>query len=217
MTKRVLTFGETMGLAINDQVGSLATSRGYTMSFGGAESNVAIALTRLGTPTTWVSKLGTDPFGALIRRELRAEGVEVIVTSDTGRPTGFMLKERRTTSIGSVTFWRAGSAASTITPEDIPDDVLSAADLVHITGIPFALSPSARDTAFDLLERAQRLGRPISFDVNHRERLRPASHAAEDYRRVIPYCSVVFAGDEEAAILVGDGTPAELADRLCQL
>jgi 2-dehydro-3-deoxygluconokinase len=217
MIARVLTFGETMGLATNDQAGTLTTSRSCTMSFGGAESNVAIALTRLGTPVTWVSRLGTDPFADLIRRELRAEGVDVVAAADPLHPTGFMLKERRTASIGSVTFWRSGSAASRITPDAISDELIAGADLVHITGIPFALSSTARATAFDLLDRAKQLGTPISFDVNHRERLRPASHAAEDYRAVIPYCTVVFAGDDEAAILVGDGTPAELADRLCRL
>jgi 2-dehydro-3-deoxygluconokinase len=217
MSARVLTFGETMGLATNDQAGTLTTSRSCTMSFGGAESNVAIALTRLGTAATWVSRLGTDPFADVIRRELRAEGVEVLAAADPLHPTGFMLKERRTASIGSVTFWRSGSAASRITPDAISDELIARADLVHITGIPFALSSTARATAFDLLDRAKRLGIPISFDVNHRERLRASSLAAEDYRAVIPYCSVVFAGDDEAAILVGDGTPAELADRLCRL
>lgn len=211
---RVLTFGETMGLGVNEQPGALTASRSYRMSFGGAESNVAIALRRLGTSATWVSRLGDDPFGRLIARELAAEGVEVVAGIDPAHATGFMLKERRTATSGSVTFWRDGSAASRLRPDDIPDALIEAADLVHVTGITLGLSPGTRAAVFDVLERAQRRGTRISFDVNHRERLWPAAVAAEHYGDVLPYADIVFAGDEEAAMIVGPGEPIDLAREL---
>lgn len=214
---RVVTFGEAMGLATNDALGPLATSRAYTMSFGGAEANVAIALTRLGVDATWISRLGADPVGTFIARELRAEGVEVITSIDDDAPTGFMLKERRTSSMASVSFWRKGSAASKLLPEDVPGEALAAATLLHTTGIAFALSDQARDTAFDVLERAQSIGLAISFDVNHRSKLWNERDAAAVYERIIPSCSVVFAGDDEARMIVGDGEPIELAMRLRDL
>lgn len=217
MSGYVLTFGETMGLAINTRAGAIATSREATLSFGGAESNVAIALARLGTDVTWCSRLGTDPFGPLIERELRAEGVTVRAAIDVDHPTGFMLKERRSSAVASVAYWRAGSAASFLSPDDIPDELIANSSLVHVTGIMPALSAGARHTSLDVVARARALGVPVSVDINHRERLWAAATAADTYRELVAASTLAFASDHEAQIVVGDGDPVELAERLAAL
>ena len=216
-TPRVLTFGETMGLATNQHLGRMTTSRDYSMSFGGAESNVAIALARLGIPSTWVSRLGSDPFGDLIVRELRSESVTVVAERDPNRPTGFMLKERRTSGMGAVYYWRRDSAAASLRPSDVSDELIAGADLMHVTGITPALSDDARATVFDALRRAAMAGVPVSFDVNHRTSLWSSESAAAAYREILPYCRVVFAGDDEAALIVGEVPPSDLARRLVEL
>lgn len=53
----VLTLGETMALFDPQPGGS------YALRFGGAESNLAIALARLGVEVRWISRLGPDRFG----------------------------------------------------------------------------------------------------------------------------------------------------------
>ncbi|MGF1343689.1 PfkB family carbohydrate kinase [Streptomyces flavovirens] len=50
---RLVTFGEAMGRVSADQIGLLDTSRTFTVSVGGAESNVAVAAARLGADVTW--------------------------------------------------------------------------------------------------------------------------------------------------------------------
>ena len=47
------------------------------IGIGGAESNVAIGLARLGVASTWISRVGDDAFGTFVTREIRAEGVRV--------------------------------------------------------------------------------------------------------------------------------------------
>ncbi len=54
---RVVTFGETMALLRPDETGSLADIDRLRIGIGGAESNVAIGLARLGADVTW---LGPD-------------------------------------------------------------------------------------------------------------------------------------------------------------
>lgn len=215
---RALTFGETMGLASSAQPGPLSHSRLFTVGFGGAETNVAIGLCRLDVHTTWVSRLGDDSLADLIRRELRAEGVTVHAATDSTAPTGFMLKERRTSTTAIVNYFRAGSAASRMTPQDVPDELIADADLVHVTGITPALSAAAHDTTLDVVGRAGAAGIPISFDLNYRSRLWDLDVARRTYQKIIPHCAVVFAGEDEAAILPpGSNTgsrPADLAARL---
>jgi len=214
---RVITFGETMGLAVNDVPGSIATARAYSMGFGGADSNVAIALSRLGVRTAWISRLGTDPFGDLIERELRAEGVDVRAPRDPRHPTGFMLKQRRTQHTASVTFWRRGSAASHLSAADFPEDALGGAELLHLTGITPGLSASAREAVFTAADRARAAGVAVSFDVNHREGVWSRDEAAPVYRRLAAVADIVFAGDDEAAILVPAAPADELARAIAQL
>ena len=62
---------------------------------GGAESNVAIGVSRLGVPATWIGRLGRDPIGDLVERNLLAERVRAVVHRDDA-PTAIMLRERRT-------------------------------------------------------------------------------------------------------------------------
>src|ERR1700712_1809423 len=90
----VVTIGETMALLTAPSRG-LHSGSCLPIGIGGAESNVAIGLARLGVRSSWLSRVGADAFGALITRELRAEGVRVIAQQDPTAPTGLMVKEHR--------------------------------------------------------------------------------------------------------------------------
>src|SRR5205823_5941427 len=74
---RVLTAGETMALLDPVEDGPLELGGGLTLRIAGAESNFAIALARLGVETTWVSRVGADPLGALMVGAIAGEGVDV--------------------------------------------------------------------------------------------------------------------------------------------
>ena len=54
----VVTLGETMALMSTERYGPLPHSPTLSLGIGGAESNVAIGLRRLGVDVTWISKVG---------------------------------------------------------------------------------------------------------------------------------------------------------------
>ncbi|WP_404444771.1 sugar kinase [Microbacterium marinum] len=213
-----MTIGETMGLATSARVGSLMHDRSFDLSFGGAESNVAVGLSRLGISATWVSRLGEDSIGDLIRRELRAEGVRVVAETDRLAPTGFMLKERRSAERTNVMFYRRGSAASTMGVREVAAAPIEDAALLHLTGIFPALSESTRQATFSAIERAGNADVPVSFDLNFRSKLWSADTASAVFRQIVPSCSVVFAGVEEAQLLFPDlDAASDLAHALVDL
>ena len=82
-----------------------------TFGMGGSESNVAIGVRRLGVPATWIGRVGADPPGDLILRELRAEQVQAITVADPS-PTGLMARWRPSGAHGRVTYYRRHSAGS---------------------------------------------------------------------------------------------------------
>src|SRR3989442_2087444 len=73
----VVTIGETM-LRLSAPPGvPLEQAPQLDVHVAGAESNVAIALCRLGTTAGWISRLVDTPLGRRIVHELRAHGVDI--------------------------------------------------------------------------------------------------------------------------------------------
>ena len=215
MTVGVVTIGETMGLFIASTPGGRPTD--FRRGIGGAESNVAIGLARLGTPSTWVGRLGADGTGELVLRELRAEGVASGAILDHEAPTGLMVKTQPIAGRTAVEYHRAGSAGSRLSPGDIDAELIRSAQLLHVTGITPALSESAAAAIDRALDVAADAGIPISFDVNHRPSLWAGRDFAAAYRSIASRADIVFAGEDEAALLVTGTDPEDYARRLADL
>lgn len=214
----VVTLGETMGLMKAETPGPLSQVSSLSLGMGGSESNVAIALSRLGTSVAWAGRVGDDSLGDLVLRELAAEGVVVDPLRDAAAPTGIMIKERRTMDYLKVWYYRRGSAGSRFSRDDVPAGRIANAKLLHLTGITPALSPSAAEAAQYAIDVAREAGVLVSFDLNYRAALWPEAEAGEVFRTFIAQADVVFAGDDEAAIAVGvSGDSLELARRVAAL
>ncbi len=214
---RVVTLGETMALVRAAHVGSLATESEMRLGVGGAESNVAIALSRLGTPATWLGRVGADPLGERILRELRAEGVDARAIVDDGAPTGLMVKESRTPTSTRVLYYRSASAGSRLSVEDVATAEIATAGLLHVSGITPALSESAAAAVDAAIDAAGEAGIPVSFDVNHRASLWVGRDSSSVYRRLAARSTIVFAGEDEARLLAEGESPAVLARRIAEL
>jgi 2-dehydro-3-deoxygluconokinase len=215
----LVTLGETLGLLVAEDVGPLALAKGMRLSMGGAESNVAIGVSRLGVPATWIGRLGRDPIGDLVERHLIAERVRAIVHRDDA-PTAIMLRERRTSSTQNVTYYRHGSAGSHLCPEDLPAGVVEGAGVLHLTGITPALGEGPAAAVREAMRRARAAGVPVSFDLNYRSRLWDAATAAPVFRELAAGADMVFAGDDEARIaleLDDKASPEKLAAALAEL
>ncbi len=179
----------------------------YRLRIGGAESNFAIALTRLNVDVTWISRLGADPFGDLVLDALTAEGVEVRALRDADRPTGVYFKSRAY-GMTRMHYYRVGSAASQLSSADVPDEALDGVELVHLTGITTALAPGARELVHGLARRARERGITVLFDPNYRPALwsSPGEAAA-----ALPEADWVLCGLEEGNRLFGTRTAEGLA------
>jgi 2-dehydro-3-deoxygluconokinase len=202
----LFTFGETMGLVSADDIGLIGYVRSFSYGIGGAESNVAVGVARLGGAATWLGRVGRDATGDLIERRLRAEGVRTLAIRDDAF-TGLMVRYRRTGESTNVDYHRAGSAGSRLGQADIPVAELESAAIVHVTGITPALSGSARAAVFQAVETARAAGVPVSLDVNYRGKLWSRFDAAPVLRDLASRADVVFAGPDEAALFLGDEAP----------
>jgi 2-dehydro-3-deoxygluconokinase len=198
--------GESMALVAPDPPRPLAEGGPMRLDVAGAESTVASYLAMLGARVAWASRVGADPLGVLVRTRIAGHGVDVsLVDVDPTAPTGVFFKDpaERTT----VHYYRAGSAASRLGPEDLDRPAVRGCRVLHLSGITPALSPSCAE----LVHRGLSMTGPLrSFDVNHRPGLWPAEVAAPVLAGLADRADLVFVGLDEASTLWGTATPADV-------
>lgn len=219
MSPRLLTLGESMVQLNATTPGPLRYVRTFERHAAGSESNVAIGVVRMGLQAEWFSRVGEDEFGRYLLQTFRGEGVEVgRVITDGDAPTGIYFVQRDFPLPGqsAIYYYRAGSAASRLSPEDLPAGLVEEADALHLTGITLALSPGARRVAFAAAQRARAAGRLVSFDTNLRLKLWSAEEARPHLQEMIGLADVLFVGERDHQALWGGEQPGEEAVRALQ-
>jgi 2-dehydro-3-deoxygluconokinase len=207
---RVITAGETMALVVPPSPGRLRHATSLSLSIGGAESNVAIGLARLGIPASWISVLGDDELGELVLHRLRAEGVDTSgVRRIADRATGLYLREEVAGRL-RVYYYRSGSAAATLSPNAFDPSMLQGAAFLHLTGITGALSQECAEFLPCAATTARDAGVRVSYDVNYRSRLWEPSAAQAATEALLPLIDVLFVGHDEANALWGWETDTAL-------
>ena len=134
----VALFGEAMLLLVADRPGPLENAEAFHKRTAGAETNVAIGLSRLGLKVGWASRLGTDSMARALLATMQGEGIDCShVICDPTQRTGFQFKGRVTDgSDPPVEYHRKGSAASQMGPADVPHAIeypLVGDDLLAVT------------------------------------------------------------------------------------
>ncbi|MFC4054693.1 sugar kinase [Actinomadura syzygii] len=214
----LVTFGETMARLENPVVGPMRHARTLDLGIGGAESNTAIGLRRLGATAAWFGRVGDDEFGRLITTALAGEGVRIDhAVTDASAPTALLFKERRSGTLTRVQYYRTGSAGSRLGPADVPHALIRSARVLHVTGITAAISRTARAALDDAVETARDAGVPVSLDLNYRSALWSPDEAGESLRDLVKRADLVFATEAEARLVVAADDPAGLATGLAAL
>jgi 2-dehydro-3-deoxygluconokinase len=192
----VIALGETM-LSFVARDGTVETATEFLATHGGAETNALVELSRRGLHTAWVSRLGDDPAGHRIRTALTEEDIDLRwVQADDERPTGLMVRD----TVGNVRYWRAGSAASALSPSDLDHVPVGHARAVLVTGITAMLGPGPHAAAIAFLERARGLR---AVDPNLRAGLWGSDRPRDLLNPLLARCDVLLGGERELSVLVG--------------
>jgi 2-dehydro-3-deoxygluconokinase len=208
----VVTFGETMVLFAPAEREKLETASTYHASIGGAESNCAIGLARLGHSVCWVSRIGADPFGSRVLKTLRGESVNVSrVQVSASEPTGIMFKEPAPGNTSRVFYYRRNSAAAALQAESFES---LRSKYLFVTGITPALSASNRALTSELVNRFRASGAKVVFDPNMRFRLWNSEQARTVFLELARNCDILIPSLAEAEILTGFAEPDAMLDGL---
>ncbi|MBS4045731.1 MAG: sugar kinase [Alphaproteobacteria bacterium] len=205
----ILCLGEAM-VEFNQTGG--ADSDQYLRGYGGDTSNCAIAAARQGAASAYCTLVGQDVFGDLLLDLWQREQVD---TSTVGRrsdmPTAIYFVTHGAAG-HTFTYYRKGSAASHMTPPDLPGDALEQARLLHVSGITLAVSASLRDTAMAAMARMRKAGKLVSFDTNLRLKLWPLETARDAIHAALKQSDIALPSLEDATALTGLSDPLAILD-----
>ncbi len=197
--------------------GPLRYVRYYEVHVAGTEANMLVGLTKLGYRTGIITRVGDDEFGKLIVNFLRGEGVDVSrVRIDPEAYTGIYFIQRHFPVPGSSTvyYYRRGSAASKLSPEDVDEEYVAHAGAVILTGITLALSESCRRAVEKMYGIAISQGKDVIFDTNIRMKLwRREDRAREAIARFLG-AKLVFTNREDLGILFPGLSVIDAAKRI---
>ena len=210
----VALFGEAMLLLVANEPGPLEHATGFHKRTAGAETNVAIGLSRLGLKVGWASRLGTDSMGRYLIAAMKGEGIDCShVICDAAQRTGFQFKGRVTDgSDPPVEYHRKGSAASQMGPADVDEAWLRSARHLHATGVFAAISDTSLQAALKTMDVMRAAGRTISFDTNLRPTLWSSTETMRHWiNELASRADWVLPGIEEGLLLTGHTRPEDVA------
>lgn len=214
----VLCFGESLVDLLPDRRGRLRECESFTVHSGGAPSNVAVGLARLGRPVGLCGVLGDDELGRLLERKLTDEGIRARFRFTRDAATGcwfIALDEHGNRSFFSPS--GTGSADKRLSRQDAERADIGEARYLHF-GSSGHVRPEGNEALFVALARARDEGTRVSFDPNVRAHLwsDPADLRALCLR-ALPSCDVVKLSHDESEAVLGEADPRRAARKLRDL
>ena len=206
----VVALGEAM---VEFNQARAADPHTWVQGFGGDTSNMAIAAARLGARAGYVTRVGNDAFGRMLlelwqRERVAIEGVGV----DDGAPTGVYFVSHGASG-HEFSYLRAGSAASRMTPDAMPLDVLRDTRVLHLSAISQAISTSACDASFVAIDAARAAGARITYDTNLRLKLWSLARARAIIFETMRMVDYALPSLDDASRLFDSEDPARIVER----
>ena len=183
----------------------------FTPGFGGDSSNAAIAAARLGARAAYITRVGDDMFGEAFLDLWRQEGVSARhVSRDRDAPTGVYFITHSPDG-HHFTYLRKGSAASRMTPADVPEDAVRHTRFLHASGVSLAISETAEAAVRFAFALALKAGVQVSLDTNFRERLWSPAKAGPVIDELAGVASILKTALDDGQKLTGLSDPAAIA------
>lgn len=205
--KKIICFGELMFRLNPPGYERITQTDTLELNYGGAEANVAVALSNMGMNTAFVSRLPDSETGQAAVNALRRYGVDTDMVVRGGDRVGIYYVEKGAAQRSSkVIYDRKYSSIATASREDFDwDKIFANASWFHVTGITPALGDNVAEITLDALKAARKAGIPVSCDPNYRKNLWTLEKAGAVLSNMLPYVDLFIGNEDTADKLFGIG------------
>ena len=203
---KFVSFGEIMLRLKSPGHERFFQSPALEATFGGGESNVAVALANYGFDAAFVTALPSNDVAEACIREVRSFGVDVSNIRRSGDRMGiYFLEGGANQRPSKVVYDRAHSAIAECGPGDFDwAYIFKDAEWFHITGITPALTQSAADLSLEACKAAKAAGVTVSCDFNFRGKLwKYGKSAPEVMQDLVKFVDVGIANEEDCQKSLG--------------
>ena len=171
---------------------------------GGAPANVVGAVTKLGIPSKFLTKLGDDPFGDYIVEVLDEAGIDTSnIARDKEGETALAFVSLASDGNRDFKFYRKNSADLRYSVEDIPTDILNDCGMIHFCSVDLVESPM-KEAHKKLIDMAIAQNVKVSFDPNLRFSLwDDLDQLKETVNDFLKYADIIKISDEELEFITG--------------
>ena len=204
--KKVVTFGELMLRLTPPAREMILQTPNMVCTFGGAEANVAVAVSAYGDEAKFVTALPKNDLGKAAVSELRRFGIDTSAIKMTGKRLGLYFTETGSNMRPSkVIYDRDNTAIAAVKPGDFNwDEILDGADWFHVTGITPALSESLCEATIEALKKCKEKGVTVSCDLNYRKKLwKWGKEPIEVMPELAKYIDYMIANEEDCQKCLG--------------
>ena len=172
---------------------------------GGAPTNVACGLGRLGLSVALIARIGSDPLGRCLLQTLEQYAVDdAYVQIDPQRFTTVTIVMPKSEDMLRYAIYRSGSADGALSFQEIPAELFSHARVLHYGSLCMA-SESSRQTTLLAIQAAKDHGMMTSVDVNLRPNSwKSAAQMAQEARCLVELSDIVKLTLDEARLLALD-------------
>lgn len=195
----VITLGEPLiRFEPNNQYDRLERTETLRMALGGAELNVAAALSNVGNLKTGIiTKLPDNPIGRWVEHYIDSYKISTDFIVHGGSRVGTYYSEKGSRPrTAAVTYDRENSSFAESRIEDFSKHLKVKTKIFHSTGITLALNENTRNTAIEMFKHFKKNGAFISFDVNFRSNLWTEDEARETITEILPLVDILFISEE---------------------
>jgi 2-dehydro-3-deoxygluconokinase len=212
----LVTFGEAMVRLTPPEFRRLEQATSFDVFVGGGELNVAVAATRLGISSRWVSRLPENALGRMIASRAREQGVDLRIDWTADDRAGLYFAELGASPrASSVLYDRAGSAISKVVPGTIDwQSSFDGARWFHVSGITPAISDSAAKATAEALRAAKKAGLTVSYDLNYRSKLWSTKKARSVQEPFMEHVDVLITTEEDSRLIFGVGEKPDTYEHL---
>jgi 2-dehydro-3-deoxygluconokinase len=206
MNPNVICFGELMMRLNTIGHQRFLQASSWEAFYGGSEANVSVLLSRLGTPSSFVTRFPDNDLGQAAVDALRMHGVDTTFVLRGGDRLGLYFTETSNSLRPSrIIYDRKDSSYATLQPGMIPwSTVFEKAKWYHWSGIAAAVSATAAAVCLEALQAAKKAGVKISADLNYRSTLwKFGKSPREVMPELLSYCDVITGDIDTAEIYFG--------------
>lgn len=195
----ILCFGEPLIRLATPAHSRLDDAQQLELSYGGAESVVAISLALQNEQVSYATKVSNNSLGSNALNSLARYGIDISrVMRSNDRMGLYYTESGRSIRPSIVTYDRSDTAMANARHTEFDwDRILNGVSTFFFSGVVPAISPEMELTCLDGLIACKGRGIRTILDLNYRETMWPREAASKALDKLLPYIDELIASEDD--------------------